>query len=140
MGRDPVILPSSLQTVDRSTIAKHLLSNETDPFNRQPLTLDQVTPNVDLKNKFLNWEKKKKGLAVGIDTEDINIKKDEIVEVPSSEERETTKRKSEEPASVLHENNEKRKESFSGGHSLGGSKLLPRIRQDIKIILKESPN
>merc|ERR1719228_3219821 len=62
--RDPVILPSSQQTVDRSTIAKHLLSNETDPFNRQPLTLDQVTSNVDLKNKFLIWEKKKKGLAL----------------------------------------------------------------------------
>ncbi|CAG2056146.1 unnamed protein product, partial [Timema podura] len=39
---DPVILPSSRTTVDRSTIARHLLSDQSDPFNRAPLTMDMV--------------------------------------------------------------------------------------------------
>lgn len=32
---DPVILPSSHVIVDRTTIARHLLSDQTDPFNRE---------------------------------------------------------------------------------------------------------
>jgi len=38
---DPVRLPTSGQIVDRNTIARQLLANPMDPFNRQPLTLDQ---------------------------------------------------------------------------------------------------
>lgn len=52
---DPVILPSSKVTVDRSTIARHLLSDQTDPFNRSPLTMDQVQSNVDLKTEIKTW-------------------------------------------------------------------------------------
>ncbi|XP_043936827.1 ubiquitin conjugation factor E4 A isoform X2 [Protopterus annectens] len=52
---DPVMLPSSRVTVDRSTIARHLLSDQTDPFNRSPLTMDQVKPNVELKEKIHQW-------------------------------------------------------------------------------------
>uniref|UniRef100_A0A8C5VH16 Ubiquitin conjugation factor E4 n=1 Tax=Microcebus murinus TaxID=30608 RepID=A0A8C5VH16_MICMU len=37
---DPVMLPSSRVTVDRSTIARHLLS---------PLTMDQIRPNTELR-------------------------------------------------------------------------------------------
>lgn len=48
---DPVVLPSSRVTVDRSTIARHLLSDQTDPFNRSPLTMDQIRPNTELKEK-----------------------------------------------------------------------------------------
>ena len=33
---DPVILPMSRQTVDRSTIRTVLLSKEQDPFNNMP--------------------------------------------------------------------------------------------------------
>ena len=36
---DPVRLPASKQTVDRSTIARHLLSDQSDPFNRAPLVI-----------------------------------------------------------------------------------------------------
>lgn len=43
---DPVILPSSGTTVDRSTIVAHLLNEATDPFNRQPLSIDQVKPGM----------------------------------------------------------------------------------------------
>lgn len=52
---DPVMLPSSRVTVDRSTIARHLLSDQTDPFNRSPLTMDQVKPNIELKEKIHQW-------------------------------------------------------------------------------------
>ncbi|EEZ99810.1 Ubiquitin conjugation factor E4 A-like Protein [Tribolium castaneum] len=59
---DPVILPSSKQTVDRTTIARHLLSDQTDPFNRAPLSMDQVIPNTELAEEIRNWldERKKK--------------------------------------------------------------------------------
>ena len=44
--RDPVILPSSRTTIDRATIKSHLLSDATDPFNRMPLSLDNVIPSM----------------------------------------------------------------------------------------------
>eukprot|EP01121_Diplochlamys_sp_Union-15-3_P012023 TRINITY_DN3548_c0_g1_i2.p1 TRINITY_DN3548_c0_g1~~TRINITY_DN3548_c0_g1_i2.p1 ORF type:complete len:283 (+),score=33.58 TRINITY_DN3548_c0_g1_i2:221-1069(+) len=50
--KDPVILPSSKTTIDRSTILRHLLSNETDPFNRSHLTVDMLIPNVELKKRI----------------------------------------------------------------------------------------
>lgn len=52
---DPVILPSSKQTVDRTTIARHLLSDQTDPFNRSPLSMDQVIPNKELAEEIKQW-------------------------------------------------------------------------------------
>lgn len=49
---DPVMLPSSKMIVDRSTIARHLLSDQTDPFNRSPLSMEDIIPEVDLKNQI----------------------------------------------------------------------------------------
>lgn len=43
--RDPVILPSSKVTIDRSTIKSHLLSDAKDPFNRSPLSIEEVVPS-----------------------------------------------------------------------------------------------
>jgi ubiquitin conjugation factor E4 B len=43
--RDPVILPSSRTTIDRSTIKSHLLSDSKDPFNRVPLKIEEVIPS-----------------------------------------------------------------------------------------------
>lgn len=40
---DPVLLPSGL-VMDRSVIMRHLLNSNTDPFNRQPLTEDELKP------------------------------------------------------------------------------------------------
>lgn len=57
---DPVMLPSSKVTVDRTTIARHLLSDQTDPFNRSPLTMDQVRPNTELKDKIQAWLEERK--------------------------------------------------------------------------------
>ncbi|KOB79068.1 Ubiquitin conjugation factor E4 A [Operophtera brumata] len=52
---DPVVLPSSRTTVDRTTIARHLLSDQSDPFNRSPLSMDQVKSNIELKEKIETW-------------------------------------------------------------------------------------
>ena len=52
---DPVILPRSRVTLDRSTIRSHLLSDSHDPFNRTPLTIDQVIPDTELKAKIDAW-------------------------------------------------------------------------------------
>lgn len=57
---DPVVLPSSRITVDRSTIARHLLSDQSDPFNRSPLTMDQVKRDVELKAKIDAWIQEKR--------------------------------------------------------------------------------
>ena len=40
---DPVLLPSGI-IMDRSVINRHLLNSNTDPFNRLPLTADQLVP------------------------------------------------------------------------------------------------
>ncbi|KAF8645185.1 hypothetical protein AX16_008012 [Volvariella volvacea WC 439] len=50
--RDPVMLPASKTIVDRATIKSHLLSDTKDPFNRAPLTIEQVTPVPELKEKI----------------------------------------------------------------------------------------
>ncbi len=53
--KDPVRLPTSNIVVDRPTIARHLLSDQSDPFNRQPLTMDMVQPDAELKLKISEW-------------------------------------------------------------------------------------
>lgn len=50
--KDPVILPSSRITVDRPVIQRHLLSDNTDPFNRSHLTADMLIPDVELKARI----------------------------------------------------------------------------------------
>lgn len=42
--KDPVILPTSKISIDRSTIRSHLLSDPNDPFNRSPLRIEDVIP------------------------------------------------------------------------------------------------
>jgi ubiquitin conjugation factor E4 A len=57
--KDPVILPSSKVTCDRSTISRHLLSDQSDPFNRSPLSMDLVISNTELKAKIDEWIKER---------------------------------------------------------------------------------
>ena len=45
---DPVLLPSSGTIMERGNIMRHLLNSETDPFNRQPLTADQLVDQVNI--------------------------------------------------------------------------------------------
>lgn len=52
--QDPVKLPSG-HVVDRSTIAQHLLNDPTDPFNRNPLKLEDIEPATELKDRILAW-------------------------------------------------------------------------------------
>jgi ubiquitin conjugation factor E4 B len=53
---EPVILPASQVTIDLATIKSHLLSDNHDPFNRQPLKIEDVIPNVELKEKIAAWK------------------------------------------------------------------------------------
>jgi hypothetical protein len=57
--RDPVILPTSHVTIDKETIRRHLLSDQSDPFNREPLTMDKIIPDNELKAKIDAWIKEK---------------------------------------------------------------------------------
>lgn len=52
---DPVILPTSNNIVDMSTICRHLLSDQKDPFNRSPLTLSMVQKHAELKERIQQW-------------------------------------------------------------------------------------
>ena len=49
---DPVKLPKSNVILDRKTIETHLLSDQTDPFNREPLTKDMLIPCPELKKRI----------------------------------------------------------------------------------------
>lgn len=59
---DPVILPSSRITIDRATIERALLADPIDPYNRSPLTVEQLIPDTELKAKIDAFiaEKRKK--------------------------------------------------------------------------------
>ena len=58
--KDPVRLPNSGQIVDRPTIARHILSDQNDPFTRSPLTLDMVIPETELKSRIQSWMESKR--------------------------------------------------------------------------------
>ena len=65
--QEPVKLPTSEQIMDKKVIAKHLLSDPTDPFNRQVLHLEdveeynqveEVKKEMDtLKENIVRWKK-----------------------------------------------------------------------------------
>ena len=57
---DPVRLPDSGKIVDRSTIARHFLSDQNDPFTRAPLSMEQVEPLDDLKMAIQAWMEEKR--------------------------------------------------------------------------------
>ena len=61
--KDPVIVPiTSKMFVTGVIIERHLLSNETCPFSRQPLKVEDLKSNVELKRRIEEWvmEQKKK--------------------------------------------------------------------------------
>lgn len=65
--RDPVTLPSSKTRCDRSTITRHLLSDQTDPFNRSFLTLDMLESASDaqLRAEIAQFVSMRRGVAGG---------------------------------------------------------------------------
>ena len=66
---DPVVLPSGY-ILDRSTIARHVLSDQTDPFTRQPLSMEMVKEASELKAKideFVSNYSKNRGIDMQIE-------------------------------------------------------------------------
>jgi ubiquitin conjugation factor E4 B len=59
--KDPVILPSG-HYVDRTTISQHLLNDLIDPFNRFPMTIDDVKPATELKQRMDDWLENKRSI------------------------------------------------------------------------------
>ena len=53
---DPITLPTSHINIDRRTIEDYLLTNPTDPFNRNPLTKEELIPNDELKKKIEEYK------------------------------------------------------------------------------------
>jgi len=47
-------------------VCRHLLSDQTDPFNRSPLTMEQIKPNDELKRKIQAWIAEKKAASPAI--------------------------------------------------------------------------
>ena len=45
-------MPTSPHRLDRKTLAAHLAINPSDPFNREPLTMDMIYPDVALKMRY----------------------------------------------------------------------------------------
>ena len=40
----------------------HLLNDQTDPFTKAPLTMDQVIPDVELKERIEAWKNERRSL------------------------------------------------------------------------------
>jgi hypothetical protein len=57
--KEPVRLPTSGVTMDKSNIIRHLFSDGTDPFNRSPLTADMLEPDDQLRQRILDWRSQK---------------------------------------------------------------------------------
>ncbi|KAI3874112.1 hypothetical protein MKX03_029788 [Papaver bracteatum] len=55
LKKDPIIFPSSRITVDRPVIQRHLLRDNSDPFNRSHLTQDMLIPDVELKARIIDF-------------------------------------------------------------------------------------
>ncbi|KAH8114701.1 ubiquitin elongating factor core-domain-containing protein [Phellopilus nigrolimitatus] len=78
--RDPVILPSSRVTIDRSTIKSHLLSDTKDPFNRVPLSLEEVVPDVELKAKIGTFLAERHNKSTALDMPERDVVKMDVSE------------------------------------------------------------
>merc|ERR1719482_1359647 len=59
---DPVKLPSG-HHMDRATITRHLLSDETDPFSRARCTVEMLVDNPELKAEIASWKQQRKAEA-----------------------------------------------------------------------------
>ncbi|KAI6659756.1 Ubiquitin conjugation factor E4 A-like [Oopsacas minuta] len=55
---DPILLPSG-NVVDRATIERHILNQKNDPFSRQPLSIEELEPIPELKERIEKWQRDK---------------------------------------------------------------------------------
>lgn len=58
MGKTPQGCPGSMSNHHVWIVSP--CSDQTDPFNRSPLTMDQIRPNEELKQQILQWLDKHK--------------------------------------------------------------------------------
>lgn len=61
--KDPVVLPSG-NIVDRSTITQILLNNPLDPFSRKDMTIEDVKPATELKERMDKWLAEKQAASM----------------------------------------------------------------------------
>lgn len=85
--KDPVKLPSSGQTVDRSTIRRILLDDGLDPFNRSPITIDQVEDDLEMKERIEIWKRQK---LAGEVTDEEKREQAENAPVPSAKDEDSS--------------------------------------------------
>uniref|UniRef100_A0A7S0YLE5 RING-type E3 ubiquitin transferase n=1 Tax=Hemiselmis tepida TaxID=464990 RepID=A0A7S0YLE5_9CRYP len=52
---EPVVLPSSGATLDRSTVLRHLRTNPSDPYTQVRLTAQMLQPATELRGKMAVW-------------------------------------------------------------------------------------
>ena len=107
---NPVILPSSHINIDRRTIEDYLLTNPSDPFNRNPLTKEELIPNDDLKKKIDEYKAKKlkeKQNKLNKKDDDIKIKTNETNNEEKKEENKNEEIKDE---AIIEEKKEDNKD------------------------------
>ena len=63
---DPVELPGSHTIMDRVTIKKHLMNDPCDPFNRAPLSIDQVIDRPDILEQIEEYKNEKLALKMSM--------------------------------------------------------------------------
>ena len=129
---DPVVLPSG-KVVDRTSIAKHLLTSPTDPYNREPMTIDDVKPDENLKKRILEWTEEKKRSRDQITGEHNMVMKD-VEQVKEDDKQDKT-----ELATATDIQTHKASEvSVVRPAKAYGVKVLPRIRRDLRQLTSEA--
>ena len=145
MMMEPVLLPSSGKVVDRTTIAKHLLTDQSDPFNRQPLTLASVVPQEELKRKIRMWintqqriepEKTKERMSGGLSEDAMGEENDTTPSMNNPEMGQVEASKNKNTNATATEN---MVTTAAPPVKAYGVKVLPRIRRDLKQLNKEAP-
>merc|ERR1712004_198403 len=130
---DPVVLPSG-KVVDRTSIAKHLLTSPTDPFNREPMTIGDVKPDENLKKRILEWTVEKKRSGGQISTGEYNMVMKEVEDENEADEQDMT-----ELTTATDIQKHKVSEVFVARPAKAyGVKVLPRIRRDLKQLTSEA--
>merc|ERR1719323_1469133 len=124
---DPVVLPSG-KVVDRTSIAKHLLTSSTDPYNREPMTIDDVKPDESLKKRILEWREEKKRSG---DQREHNILMKDVEEGKEAEKQDETELATAPDIETHKAPLEKPAKAY-------GVKVLPRIRRDLRQLTSEA--
>ncbi|CAA9990245.1 ubiquitin conjugation factor E4 B, putative [Plasmodium knowlesi strain H] len=112
---DPVLLPTSGIVIDRKNIERHLMSEPNDPFNRAPLSKEQLVPMPELKeeiHKFINElkqkKRKKKMNLLELDAQNESMEKEGFL--GNQDDAQEQKGPSDDKVETLHEGDIKEKE------------------------------